>query len=98
MLCDGLLRTTIDPVDRPVLVERLEILEDVRGWEIVRLVELLLELRLDTLLLDTLILELRLDVIDLERLGAELRVEILSAVLRLGALGRLALLVLDLRD
>ena len=99
VLRDGLLRIIVDPVDRLVLVDPLEILGDVRGREIVVRLEVLrepLELRLDILGL-----ELRLDVIILERLGVELRVEILGALLRLGALGvldRLTLLGLDLRD
>jgi hypothetical protein len=84
------LRITGVLTDRRVLDEPLEILEDVRGLEIVRL--------------GVLLLELRLDVIDLERLGEELRVDVLGDDLRvelrlgldaLGALDRVELLDLD---
>ena len=106
VLRDGLLRTIVVLVDCRVLVEFREGL-DVRGREIVvRLGVLILgrelmDERLLELRLDILGLELRLDVTDLERLGVELRVETLGALLRVGdldILGRLTLLVVDLRD
>lgn len=94
MFRDGLLRTIIFPIDRPVFVELLELPEYVLGGEIVRLGVLLpgCGLVVDRLLI--LRLEIfGLEVIELERLGEVFRVEILGALLRLGALDMLGRLI-----
>lgn len=80
------LRITGVLTDRRVLDEPLEILEDVRGLEIVRLGVL----RLDVIDLERLGEELRVDV-----LGDDLRVELRLGLDALGALDRVELLDLD---